>query len=106
MATKSKHWVGAKNTNRKAAITDYMNVKNSLVIEVKNAYYRTAKLSGLFLVSNVENPFKLRKGALTIEIECLWDGTKPKSTWAHLIIKNKYKLHKNYSGKEVAANSS
>ena len=99
---KRLHWVGAANTNPKAVIIDYNNFDGELAIEVKNARIREAKVSGIFQIAKIENPFTIVKGELKVEVVCLWDGKKPKTTWTHLSIKNKYKLLTSHEGQVVS----
>jgi len=102
MSKKKSHWSGATNTNPKAIILDYKKFDGELAIEVKNASIRQAKVSGVFQIANTENPFTLVKGELKVEVVCFWDGKKPKTTWTHLSIKNKYKLLTCHEGQVVS----
>ena len=103
MATKKKpHWEGAPDTNTKAEINELRKVKGKLAIEVTKAHIRTATVTGIFELANVEMPFRIKKGELTIEVICLWHGKKPKTTWMHLTLGKKYELIPNHAGEVVA----
>ena len=103
MATKkNEHWAGAPNTSTKATISKLRKIKGKLAIEATNAHIRNAKVTGIFEVANVEMPFRIKKGELTVEIVCLWHDKKPKTTWTHLILGRKYELIPNYTGEVVA----
>lgn len=103
MATKKNaHWEGAPDTNAKAAISEIRKIKGKLAIEVTKAQIRNAKVSGIFEVANVEMPFRIKKGELTVEVICLWHGKKPKTTWTHLTLGRKYELISSHTGEVVA----
>jgi hypothetical protein len=99
---KTEHWKGAPNTNPKAAISKLRKVKGKLVIEVVKAHLRTAEITGIFELANTVMPFRIKKGALTAEVICLWHGKKPKTTWMHITLGKKYELITEYSGEVVA----
>ena len=99
---KSTHWKGTANTNAKAAINEIRKVKGKLAIEVTKAHIRDAKVSRVFEVAEVETPFRIKKGKLTVEVICLWHGKKPKTTWTHLILGKKYALIPSHTGEVVA----
>jgi len=59
------------------------------VIEVKDALYRNAVLSGKFLVADSANAYGMNKdGHTTIEVECSWYGWKPMTRWIRMTIIN------------------
>ena len=99
---KSTHWKGTPDTNAKAVISEIRKVKGKLAIEVTKAHIRKAKVSGVFEVANIEMPFRIKKGELTVEVICLWHGKKPKTTWTHLILGKQYALIPSHTGEVVA----
>jgi hypothetical protein len=100
--SKTSNWDSASHTNSKAEIIAHTKFNGKLAIEVKNAYIRKAKISGIFQIAEVDNPFTVKNGVLRVEVECMWEGKKPKSSWMHLIIKNKYKILLNHKGSVVS----
>jgi hypothetical protein len=59
------------------------------VIEVKEALYRNAVLSGKFLVADSANAYGTNKdGHKTIEVECSWYGWRPMTRWIRMTIIN------------------
>jgi hypothetical protein len=62
---------------------------NRKVIEVNDALYRNAVLSGKFLVAQSPNAYGTNKdGHKTIEVECYWYGWRPKTRWMRLTVIN------------------
>ena len=79
-----------------------MAPNNRKVIEVKNAMYRNANLSGKFLVSESKKAYGTNKnGHKTIEVECYWYGWKPKTRWVQLTLINQEIEITDYSNLEV-----
>lgn len=75
---------------------------NRKVIEVKDALYRNAVLSGKFLVAQSANAYGTNKdGHKTIEVECYWYGWKPKTRWMRLTIINQEIEIADYSNVDV-----
>jgi hypothetical protein len=78
---------------------------NRKVIEVKDANYRNAVLSGKFLVAQSANAYGTNKdGHKTIEVECYWYGWKPKTRWMRLTIINQEIEISDYSNLDVITN--
>ena len=75
------------------------------VIEVKDALYRNAVLSGKFLVADSANAYGANKdGHKTIEVECLWYGWKPMTRWPRLTILHQEIEIANNGNEEVVKN--
>lgn len=75
------------------------------VIEVSNAHYRKAVISGRFLIANSTDPYGINKdGHKTIEVECHWYGWKPKTRWMNLTLTNQETEISNDSNVEVIKN--
>ena len=81
---------GAPNTDAHAKPIKWeLAPINRTVIEVKDAQYRNAVLSGKFLVAQTDNAYGTSKdGHKTIEVECYWYGWKPKTRWMRLTVIN------------------
>lgn len=80
----------APNTDSKAkAVRWEIAPSNRRVIEVKNAFYRSASFNGKFLVAESVNAYGRNKdGHKTIEVECCWYGWQPKTRGIRLTIIN------------------
>ena len=75
------------------------------VIEVKDALYRNAVLSGKFLVAESANAYGTNKdGHKTIEVECYWYGWKPKTRWMRMTIVNQEIDVPNHGAEDVVSN--
>lgn len=97
---------GAPHTNAKAKPIKWkLAPSNRKVIEVKNALYRNAVLSGKFLIAQTVNAYGTSKdGHKTIEVECYWYGWKPKNRWIRITLTNEEKEVEDYSEHEVVSN--
>ncbi len=97
---------GAPNTDALAKPIKWeLAPSNRKVIEVKDAHYRNAVISGNFLVAQSENAYGTNKdGHKTIEVECYWYGWKPKTRWMRLTIINQEIEIADYSNLEVIKN--
>ena len=95
-------WTGIVHTCRSAVPTSRRQVKNALVLEVSSASIRNAEIRGFFELSDVPVPFSTYRDGLTrAEVVCLWFGRKPPTSWMHVTITGKWKLHQHYSGPVV-----
>jgi hypothetical protein len=94
---------GAPNTDADAKPIKWeLAPNNRKVIEVKDANYRNAVLSGKFLVAQSANAYGTNKdGHKTIEVECYWYGWKPKTRWMRLTIINQEIEITDYSNLDV-----
>ena len=97
---------GAPNTDAFAKPNKWgLAPNNRIVIEVKDAYYRTAVLSGKFLVAQTANAYGTNKdGHKTIEVECSWYEWKPKTRWIRITVITQEVEIKDYSNIEVITN--
>lgn len=94
---------GAPHTDAEAKPIKWeLAPSNRKVIEVKDALYRNAALSGKFLVAQSANAYGTNKdGHKTIEVECYWYGWRPKTRWMRLTIINQEVEISDYSNIEV-----
>jgi hypothetical protein len=75
------------------------------VIEVKDALYRNAVLSGKFLVADSANAYGTNKdGHKTIEVDCSWYRWTPKTRCIRLTIINQEIEVPNNGNEEVVKN--
>jgi len=94
------NWKDGKtpHTCKSATITKFKRVRNADILEVKNAKYRNATLSGKFLLA--KPPTAKLPGRL--QIRCSWFGVTPPTTYPQLSLVGKTKVIKNYTGNDVA----
>ena len=94
---------GAPHTDAEAKPIKWeLAPSNRKVIEVKDALYRNAALSGKFLVAQSANAYGTNKdGHKTIEVECHWYGWRPKTRWMRLTIINQEIEITDYANLEV-----
>ena len=96
-------WTGIPNTDGKAEPIANSDVPTGrLVIKVENAEIRDAVVSGYFLVVQKDNPRSNYDEDWRIEVECLWFGKKPKTSWMHLTVNNGFEYIRDYKGKVIS----
>lgn len=96
-------WTGIRHVDAMAQIVSHRAVRNARVVEVTNGSIRSAKISGVFQLANhADDPVKTRSGKRQVEVQCLWYGRKPLSTWMHLTLLGECTISENYSGAVVA----
>ena len=96
-------WSYVPDTDKKAEPVAWHDVAvGQLVIKVTNAEIRKAVVSGCFLVVQKDNPRSYKDGNWRIEVECLWYGKKPKTTWMHLTVNNGFEYVQGYDGKVIS----
>jgi hypothetical protein len=96
-------WTGIANTDAKAEPIAYSEVPaGRLVVKVTDAEIRDAVVSGYFLVVQKDNPRSYKEGNWRIEVECLWYGKKPKTSWMHLTVNNGFEFLNNYEGEVIS----
>ena len=99
----SHKWGKTPKTDPKAVPIEWAKVKSVLAITINKASLRLAKIkSQTFEVADVENPIRLIKGQLRVDVKCSWYGKRAVSTdTQRLTITNNYKLVKDYTGEVV-----
>jgi hypothetical protein len=99
----SHKWGKTPNTDSKAVPIEWAKVKSVMAITISKASLRLAKIkSQTFEVADVENPIRLIKGQLCVDVKCSWYGKRAVSTdTQRLTITNNYKLVKDYTGEVV-----
>jgi len=96
-------WRKTPNTDPKAVPIEWARVENVLAVTVIKASLRLAKIkSQTFEVADVENPIRLIKGKLCVDVKCSWYGKRAVSTdTQRLTITNNYTLVRGYTGQVV-----
>ena len=96
-------WVGVPSTDGGAVVLLRETVKDVLAISTTMSSLRDAVVKNeTFEIAEVDNPIRLIKGKLCVEVKCSWYGKRAVSTDTQRItINNKYKLIRNYSGQVV-----
>jgi hypothetical protein len=96
-------WAGVPSTDGGAVVLLRETVKEVLAISTTMSSLRDAVVKNeTFEIAEVDNPIRLIKGKLCVEVKCSWYGKRAVSTDTQRItINNKYKLIRNYSGQVV-----
>ena len=99
-------WSSVPDTNPNAKPTAHRQVKHVLAVLVHEGFLRGSKFNDCYFeVADSKEPFDTFAGKTRVEVQVLWFGRKPATTWAHVTLIGKYELLRNYSG-EVVANIS
>ena len=81
----------------------YVSVKNARVIEVTQALYRKAEITGFFLLADKESTTLPTDGWLRVEVQCCWFGFRLKTRGPRFNVNMATAvIHSNYSGNVVA----
>lgn len=98
--THSTDWTGVPMTSKTALPKESIPVKGARVVFLKKATIRGAVVSGYFKLAEgaVVKPYA---GKQRIEVECLWFGCKPPSTWMNITLLSKPEFNDNYTGEVV-----
>ena len=94
-------WENIPHTNPNAKVKSHRRAVDTLAIRLKSASIRNAKVSGVFEVADIPQPFSVFNGVLRVEVKCHWYKRKPSSTWTHLQLIDSWELIRNYSGDVV-----
>ena len=96
-------WAGVPSTDSGAVVLLRETVKDVLAISTTMSSLRDAVVKNeTFEIAEVDNPIRLIKGKLCVEVKCSWYGKRAVSTDTQRItITNKYKMIRNYSGQVV-----
>jgi hypothetical protein len=70
-------------------------------VRIVNGYLRGSTFDGIFEVAEVPQPLSLHAGVLRVEVKVGWFGMKPKTSWSHVTLGDKWQLMRNYSDKVV-----
>jgi len=94
----STNWEGVPNLCKDASVKEQTDVKNARVVYLAKASIRNATVSGYFKVAE-DAEVKTYAGKRRIEVECLWFGCKPPTSWMNLAILSTPKFEDGYSKK-------
>jgi hypothetical protein len=94
-------WTAVPNTSNKAKPTKLVRVNNARVVSLKKAFIRGSEVSGTFLLAN-DAEVQTYAGRRRIEVQCLWFGRKPKTTWMRLTLLSDPIFKSNFSGEVVS----
>jgi len=101
MPTKpSTDWTGVPMTYPYATVRELKQVSNASVVKLSKAFIRGSEVSGTFLLADGAE-VRSYAGRQRIEVQCLWFGKKPKTTWMNITLLCAPKFDSSYSG-EVA----
>ena len=96
-------WNSVPNTHSNAKPESYRQVKNVLAVLINEGFLRGSTLRDCYFeVADCQQPFDTFDGKTRIEVQVLWFGRKPATTWAHVTLNGKWELLRNYSGEVVA----
>jgi hypothetical protein len=89
----------APNTSKRAKPSSQLSIENARVIVVKNARYRSATISGIFLLGDkVELPLA-SEGWHIVEVYCCWFGLRLKTRGLHFKVNmSDAEVIENYNG--------
>lgn len=90
-------WTGIPTTSLAAKPSEFKPVKNARVVIVKKAFIRGSEVSGTFLLAEGAE-VKTYAGRRRIEVQCLWFGRKPKTTWMNVTLLSEPQFDNKYSG--------
>lgn len=91
-------WSDTPKSAKRARVQRMRFVENAQVILVDKAYIRGSIVGGWFKL--VEGAHIQRyKHTQRIEVECLWFGRKPKTSWMHITLLCEPKFFYGYTGK-------
>ena len=91
------------HTNRHAKPTKWDPVKNSSVIQVKNATYRLAVFSGDFLIDDSYAVRTLQNGRMACRVFCRWFDHRLKTNGIRITFSARdFKILKKYYGHVVS----
>lgn len=99
----STDWSEIRFTDKNAAVIDTTPApKSRRIVFIENGKIRSATVSGHFVVADVPDPVSSYSQKTRIEVECLWYGRKPPSSWMHMTISQGSCIDvPNYSGAVV-----
>lgn len=100
MPTFSTDWTGVPNLSKTAKEKLHINVRNARVVFLKKATIRRAVVSGYFKLAEGA-VVKTYAGKKRIEVECLWFGCKPPSTWMNITLLSEPEFMESYTGDVV-----
>lgn len=101
MVTINTDWIGIPHTHRHATVVSAKSVRNARVVRLERASIRSSEVSGVFKLAQ-DAVIKTHGGRRRIEVECLWFGRKPPTTWMHITILCEPVFEDGYTGEVVS----
>jgi hypothetical protein len=98
--TYNTDWTSIPLLSKTASPKKHISVRNALVVFFKKATIRNAVVSGYFKLAEGAD-VKTYAGKQRIEVECLWFGRKPRTTWMNITLLSKPEFNDNYTGEVV-----
>ena len=97
--TPNTDWTGIPHTCSTAE-PRYKTVSNAKVVTLSKAFIRGSEVSGTFVLADgaVVRTYARRQ---RIEVQCLWFGRKPPSTWMNITLRSKPVFDDNFAGEVV-----
>ena len=93
-------WTGVPMLSTTATTKEHVHVRNTRVVFFKKATIRNAVVSGYFKLAE-DAEIKSYADKRRIEVECLWFGRKPPTTWMNITMLSKPEFIDNYTGDVV-----
>ena len=97
--TPNTDWTGIPHTCYTAE-PRYKTVSNAKVVTLSKAFIRGSEVSGTFVLADGA-VVRTYAGRQRIEVQCLWFGRKPPSTWMNVTLRSKPVFNNNFDGKVV-----
>ena len=95
-------WSGVPDTHPNAKPTAHRHVEHVLAVLVHEGFFRGSIIEDCYFeVADSQEPFDTFAGKTRVEVQVLWFGRKPKTTWAHITLSGKYELLRDYRGTVV-----
>jgi hypothetical protein len=93
-------WEEVPDTCSNARIIEHEDVRNARVIHLTKAFIRGSDVSGTFWLAP-DAEMKTYAGRQRIEVQCLWFGRKPPTTWMHITVLGGVRYQDNFTGAVV-----
>jgi hypothetical protein len=100
MSAFNTDWTGIPDTFERAVVKTEQLRRPARVVHLSKASIRGSEVSGAFKVAEGAT-VKSRAGKQRIEVECLWFGRKPPTTWMNIAILCKPRFEESYVGPVV-----
>jgi hypothetical protein len=97
--TPNTDWTGIPHTCSTAE-PRHKTVSNAKVVTLSKAFIRGSEVSGTFVLADGA-VVRTYAGRQRIEVQCLWFGRKPPSTWMNVTLRSKPTFDDSYSGDVV-----
>ena len=97
--TPNTDWTGLPHTCPTAE-PRYKTVSNAKVVTLSKAFIRGSEVSGTFVLADGA-VVRTYAGRQRIEVQCLWFGRKPPSTWMNITLRSKPVFNDNFAGEVV-----